>query len=136
MKRDPYFLSVEQVLEMHEQSIHAHGGSSGVRDVGLLESAVAMPMARFGGKLLHEDIAAMCAAYLFHISKNHPFVDGNKRTSVLAAEVFLRVNGYVLAASNDELEAITLGVADSSIGKPELTRMLRKHIKRKKRNTP
>ena len=135
MTREPFFLSIEQVLEMHAQSIEAHGGDPGLRDRGLLESAVAMPMARFGGVLLHGDMTAMSAAYLFHISKNHPFVDGNKRTSVMAAEIFLKVNGYILAASNWELEAITLSVADSSIGKAELTRRLGKFVKRRKRKT-
>ena len=133
MKTEINFLSIDQVLELHKQSIEAHGGDAGLRDRGLLESAVAMPAARFGGEFLHQNMTEMAAAYLFHISKNHAFVDGNKRTSVLAAEVFLRTNGYLLTASDAEMEKIALGVADSTIGKAELTKALRKFVKRDKR---
>lgn len=73
------FLSVEDVLLLHTHSIDMDGGSQGVRDHGLLDAAVAMPRQQFDGECLHEDIAVMAAAYLFHIAQNHPFVDGNKR---------------------------------------------------------
>src|SRR5437762_2603833 len=106
------------------------GGEPGIRDEGLLESAAAMPQARFGGVFLHKDIVEMAAAYLFHICKNHAFIDGNKRAALASAAAFLSCNDYRLIRAPDELEAITLGVADGSIGKQELTRMLRKFVKR------
>ena len=81
---DPLFLRLDEVLEMHTQQINLYGGSDGVRDPAGLESAVATPMATFGGDFLHPTIPPMAAAYLFHICQNHPFVDGNKRTAANA----------------------------------------------------
>jgi len=120
---------------IHERMIAEFGGKSGIRDHGLLESAVATPEARFGGEYLHDGIDAMSAAYLFHICKNHAFIDGNKRAALASAATFLACNEYCLIPSPDELEAITLGVADGSIDKQSLTKMLRKFIKRKKRKS-
>lgn len=134
MTAEPLFLSVEQVRAIHARMLKEFGGRSGIRDSGLLASAVAMPAARFGGEFLHDGIAAMAAAYLFHLCKNHAFIDGNKRVALASAAAFLACNGYRLIPAPDELEALTLGVADSSIGKPELTRKLRKFIKRRKRS--
>jgi death-on-curing protein len=132
MTSSPLFLTVEQVSQIHQRMISEFGGEPGIRDKGLLESAVAMPAARFGGMFLHEGIVEMAAAYLFHICKNHAFIDGNKRAALASAAAFLSCNDYRLIPAPDELEAITLGVADSSISKPELTRMLRKFVKRNK----
>ena len=87
------FLTQEEVLLAHETQIERYGGSTGVRDLGLLESALAMPSASFGGTYLHADIYARAAAYLFHIVSNHPFVDGNKRTGTVGAFRCLRRNG-------------------------------------------
>ncbi len=101
-----------------------------MRDEGLLESAVTMPSATFGGQFLHDSLPAMAGAYLFHICKNHAFVDGNKRTALASAGIFLSLNGKRFVASDDELETITLGVADGSIGKEELTKLFRKIVKR------
>jgi death-on-curing protein len=91
--RDPDFLTVEDVLDLHAQQMARFGGAPGLRDPGLLESAVAMPMASLGGAWAHADLHAMAAAYAFHIAQNQPFVDGNKRTGLLAAIVFLDING-------------------------------------------
>jgi len=124
------FLTVDQVCAIHERMIVEFGGEPGIRDKGLLESAVAMPTARFGGEFLHGGIVEMAAAYLFHICKNHAFIDGNKRAALASADAFLRLNEYRLTPAPAELEAIVLGVADSSIGKQELTRMLRKFVRR------
>ncbi len=86
MIEDQYrFLTVDEVLELHDLQIQRYGGSSGVRDKGLLESAVAMPQASFGGKYMHEGLFQMAAAYAFHIAENQPFIDGNKRTALAAA---------------------------------------------------
>ena len=86
---EPLFLTLAQVLQVHAYQIEQHGGSVALLDVGLLESAIAMPRQSFGNQYVHEDLAAMAAAYLFHITKNHSFEDGNKRTGVHTALVFL-----------------------------------------------
>ncbi len=99
----------------------------GVADQGLLESAVSMPTAGIAGKFLHKSIPAMAAAYLFHICKNHPFFDGNKRVAVVAAEVFLNVNGMRLDVSNDELKVFCLGVAAGEISKDQTVAFFEKH---------
>jgi len=117
----PRFLSVEDVLALHADTIHHEGGSPGLRDPGLLESAVLMPQQRFGGEYLHPGLGEMAAAYLFHLVANHPFLDGNKRTGVLAALVFLVANDVQQLPSPESLEAMTLGVASGRISKGELT---------------
>jgi len=93
---EPLFLSVEDVLALHGDQLRLFGGSAGVRDRGALESAVATPGATFDGEFLHEDLFHMAAAYAFHIAENQPFVDGNKRTGLNAALVFLDVNGWIV----------------------------------------
>lgn len=122
------FLSVEDVLAIHEDTIAVEGGAPALRDPGLLESAVLMPQQRFGGELLHPDPASMAAAYLFHIAQNHPFHDGNKRTAVLAALVFLTANNIERLPEPDELEEATMAVASSRMGKQELKEWLRERI--------
>ncbi len=132
MNADIQFLSVDELLTIHRRGISEHGGSPELRDRGLLESAAAMPMAQYGGHFLHEGLAGMAAAYLFHLCKNHPFLDGNKRVAVAAAEVFVMLNGCKLAATNLQLEVLTLGVADSSISKEQATAFFKKHVRRER----
>lgn len=122
------FLDVEDVLLLHADTIDTDGGSHGVRDHGLLDAAVAMPRQQFGGQLLHEDIAAMAAAYLFHIAQNHPFMDGNKRAAVMSALSFLHVNNVTTLPAPQELEAVTLQVAAGEIRKDALIKWMRSHI--------
>jgi len=122
------FLSVEDVLLLHTDTIDVDGGSHGVRDHGLLDAAVAMPRQQFGGAYLHEDIAAMAAAYLFHIAQNHPFIDGNKRAAVMSALAFLSANSVELVMAPSDLEAITLKVAAGDMAKEKLTSLLRSQI--------
>lgn len=119
------FLSVDDVLAIHEDTIAHEGGLAGIRDPGLLESAALMPQQQFGGQYLHHGLAAMAAAYLFHIAKNHAFHDGNKRTAALAALVFLDVNGAKSLPPPEDLEEITLRLAASQCGKEELTEWMR-----------
>ncbi len=102
---------------MHSDLIEDHGGSLGIRDPGLLDSALAMPAAGFGGALLHSDVFEMAAAYLFHLVKNHPFIDGNKRVGLAAALTFLDINGATCAAPDDALVALTLRVAEGQTDK-------------------
>src|SRR5512137_1051424 len=87
------FLTMAEVLLILEDQIRRHGGKYGLRDPGLLSSAMAMPTASYGGKLLHKDPIAQAAAYAFHLCQNHPFVDGNKRVALASALVFLDLNG-------------------------------------------
>ncbi len=111
------FLTVEVVLALHERQLDRFGGGTGLRDRGLLESAVAQPQASFGGTYAHDGIFAMAAAYLFHIVANHPFVDGNKRVGLLAAQVFLDVNGITLDHDSEAFYDLTMGVAEGRIDK-------------------
>jgi len=121
------FLTVEEVLEIHRQQIEMYGGAFGVRDLRALESALAMPKATFGGAYLHSTVPAMAAAYWFHISQNHPFLDGNKRTGANAAITFLLLNNWEPTFSEDELVETALAVASGSLPKQGLTVFLEAH---------
>ena len=90
---EPSFLTLADVIRIHVDQIERYGGLAGIRDLGLLQSALAMPGASYGGEWLHRDLFEMAAAYAFHLSQNHPFVDGNKRTALASALVFLEPNG-------------------------------------------
>jgi death on curing protein len=126
------FLSVDDVLQLHADTIDVDGGSQGVRDHGLLDAAVAMPRQQFGGVFLHEDLAAMAAAYLFHIAQNHPFIDGNKRAAVMSSLAFLLTNGLEPSIAPQELEGTTLKVAAGELSKEKLTKWLRSQIGKRK----
>jgi len=118
---EPFFLMLDEVLEIHARQIELYGGPEGLRDPDGLESAVATPMATFGGEFLHATIPAMAAAYLFHICQNHPFVDGNKRTGANAAITFLLMNDLDPEFSEDELVDLVLAVASGAMSKTALT---------------
>ena len=90
------FLSTREIMVIHRDQLKRYGGLDGIRDQNLLESAAAMPQLIFDGNYVHQDVSAMAAAYLFHIGKNHPFLDGNKRTATATALVFLLINGFRL----------------------------------------
>ncbi len=117
---DPTFLSLAEVLEIHRDQIDRYGGAPGIRDIELLKSALGMPLATYGGQFLHSDIYEMTAAYLFHLVKNHPFVDGNKRTAAVAALIFLALNGFDLDASEDEFADMVLAVARGQLTKADV----------------
>ena len=122
----PDFLSVDEVVELHRIQVERCGGSDGVHDLGLLASAVVQPQTAFSGEFLHEDLFAMAAAYLFHVLKNHPFVDGNKRTGFVASLAFLEWDGLTLEeAPSQGLYALTLAVAEGRMGKAELAEAFR-----------
>ena len=126
---EPRFLSIDEVLTLHETGIDAFGGSQGVRDTGLLESALALPRQGFGGEYVHEFPFGMGAAYLFHLCSNHPFVDGNKRVALAACIVFLRMNGWNLAASEDATYATVLDVARATKQKDDIADWLRSNAR-------
>src|SRR5580693_10408532 len=114
---EPVFLSLDEVLEIHEQQIERYGGSQGLRDAAGLESAVATPQATFGGEFLHPSIPAMAAAYLFHLCQNHPFIDGNKRVGANAAITFLLMNDWEPSLHQEELVEVVLSVASGELNK-------------------
>ena len=123
---NPTFLTLAEVMEIQRDQITRYGGATGIRDLGLLKSALGMPSAMFGGEFLHSDPVEMAAAYLFHIVKNHPFVDGNKRSGAVAAMVFLLLNDLEFTASNDELVETVLGVTSGKLEKADVTLFMRR----------
>ena len=109
------YLTPQQVLFIHARLVAETGGEDGLRDLGLLESAVARPRATFDGRDLYEDVFDKAAALLESLILNHPFVDGNKRTAITSAALFLLRNGYQLVADNSELEQFTLSVVQKRL---------------------
>ena len=123
--QDPVFLNLEKILTLHRDLIERYGGTLGVRDPALLESAVQMPQAGLGERWLHQDIFEMAAAYLFHLVGNHAFVDGNKRVGASAAYIFLHLNGIRLIASENEYEALVLAVVQGHADKKAIAAFFR-----------
>jgi death-on-curing protein len=121
------FLTLDDIIESHQNQIDTYGGSHGIRDIGLLESAIAQPEASFGGQYLHADIFEMAAAYLYHLVMNHPFVDGNKRVGLEAALIFLEINNENLKASDQELVDLVLKTTAGQVGKLEIAEFFRSH---------
>jgi death-on-curing protein len=124
----PIFLTLDEVLALHADQVERYGGSAGIRDLGLLESAIGAPQATFGGSHLHGTLPEMAAAYLFHVVKNHPFVDGNKRAGLAAAIAFLGLNDLWLDAEPDALAELVIGVAEGRIDKADVTVFVREHV--------
>lgn len=123
------FLSLAEVFEIHKDQVARYGGAPGIRDIELLKSAIGMPSAIYGGQFLHTDIYEMAAAYLFHLVKNHPFVDGNKRVGAVAALVFLALNGFDVEASEDDFAEMVLAVARGELDKADVAVFIRQFIR-------
>jgi death-on-curing protein len=123
----PIFLTLDDILESHAEQIANYGGSPGIRDTGLLQSALAQPEAQFSGQYLHADLFEMAAAYLHHIVQNHPFIDGNNRVGLEAALIFLEINGIELNATDDEYVDLVLRTAQSQTDKSEIAEFFRAH---------
>ena len=128
MNDDVEFLTVDIVLALHQRQLERFGGGAGLRDRGLLESAVGQPQASFGGTYAHDGLVAMAAAYLFHIVSNHPFVDGNKRAGLLATLVFLDLNGISIEHSSSDFYALTMGIAEGRLSKAAVTAELERIV--------
>ena len=124
----PRFLSLDNVVQLHDRLIRDYGGAAGIRDSSLLESALEMPRATFDGQFLHPSLAAMAGAYLFHLVANHPFIDGNKRVGAAAMLVFLKGNGAELQIGEAEFEALVWKVAASELSKSNLNEILENNI--------
>lgn len=120
------FLSLSEVLEIHQDQVLRYGGSPGIRDLELLKSALGMPTITFGGEYLHTTIYEMAAAYLFHLVKNHPFIDGNKRVGAVAALVFLALNGYDFTAPQEKFADYVISVAKGNLDKADVVVFIRK----------
>ncbi|MEH2325564.1 MAG: type II toxin-antitoxin system death-on-curing family toxin [Nostoc sp.] len=127
----PRFLSIYQVLNIHQDEINSFGGTSGVRDEGLLDSALAQPQATFGGELLHRTIHEQAAAYLYHLAMNHPFIDGNKRTAFAVMDTFITLNGYSFNLSQEQAYNLVIQVVQREISKEELSAFLELHLQGK-----
>lgn len=127
------FLTLDEVLALHADQIERYGGRPGIRDIGLLQSALGVPTATFEGRFLHGSLHEMAAAYLFHLVRDHPFVDGNKRAGLAALLVFLGLNSLWLEADPAELERLVREVADGKISKAEIAVFVQRHIRTRKR---
>ena len=124
---EPLFLTFDEVLSLHAEQIRLFGGASGIRDVALLQSALGSTEATFDGVFLHETIFAMAATYLYGICRNHPFIDGNKRTAVATALTFLELNGVEVDADEDAFYDLVIGVAEGRVSKASVTVFLEAH---------
>ncbi len=123
---DPVWLDLEVVLAIHDEQLAEHGGQAGVRDRGLLESAMGRPMNQFAYG--EHSLARLAASYAFGISRNHPFLDGNKRTSLVVAELFLALNGFELTASDAESVTTFLQLAAGDLSEDALTESIAAHL--------
>lgn len=126
---EPIFLALDEVLALHADQIRRYGGRAGIRDLELLKSALGMPEVSYGGEFLHPSVVEMAAAYLFHIVRNHPFVDGNKRAGLIAALAFLGLNDLTLDTDADVLFDLVLGVAAGTVAKAEVAVFLHEHAR-------
>jgi death-on-curing protein len=123
------YLTAGEVLHLYQNVMQQSGGGPGIRDLGALESAIAQPRMTFGGEELYPTIVEKAAALAYSLIQNHPFIDGNKRTGHAAAETFVALNGWEIAAPIDEQVEVVLGVAAGSVSREELTKWLREHLR-------
>jgi death-on-curing protein len=121
------WLTLEDVMALHTESIDRFGGAHGVRDVGMLESAIAVPQATMFGELLQPTLEEQGAAYLFHLVMNHPFVDGNKRTALATGLAFLGINGIRVVTTKRALVDLTVGVDKEEVTKAHVGAFFKDH---------
>lgn len=126
--KEPLFLTLAELIEIHKDQITRYGGSTGIRDINVLSSAAAMPYASCGDQFLHHDIFEMAAAYAYHISQNHPFIDGNKRTALAAALIFLELNGVSITDTDGELYDAMIHLVTDKLSKAELGSKLKRMV--------
>lgn len=122
------FLPKHIIIYFHQQIISLYGGTLGLRDEGLLDSALEQPRAMFDGSYLHDSLVKMAAAYGFHICNNHPFIDGNKRVALVAMDAFLQKNGFEISSSEKDVYEIMMKLASGTITKADLTDWLEANI--------
>ena len=125
------FLTIDEIKAIHKNQIELYGGTSEIRDENLLLSAIAMPNAGYSDRYFHSDLFQMAGAYCYHICQNHPFVDGNKRTALASALVFLDLNGIMIFDNASSLYEIVLSVAEGKINKIDIADCLRRLANKK-----
>lgn len=124
---EPSFLTLEEILAIHENRIRKYGGSAGIRDLDLLQSAIGNVEATFGGEYLHQTVFEMAAAYLYGICRNHAFLDGNKRTALACALAFLGLNDVRIDSAEDDLYDLVIGVAEGRVSKAAVAVFFEQH---------
>lgn len=125
------FLTKEIILHFHRHLLSEYGGRPGLRDEGLLESALAQAQMTIDGEYLHQDILEMAAAYGYHICQNHAFIDGNKRLALVAMDTFLQMNGWELIADEKETYITILHLAAGELNKQQLSKWIREHVQKR-----
>jgi len=115
------YITVDQAIKIHDRQIEQHGGLKGLRDLGLLTSAIEMPKSAFSGIEMYPTLFDKAAAYIFYLAKNHPFIDGNKRTAAFTAILFLRLNGLNVKIDLKQYELLIVGTAEGLISKAQLS---------------
>ncbi len=123
--REIEFLTLAEIIEIHKNQISNYGGEEGIRDISLLSSAIAMPKSTFEGNYLHKDLFEMAAAYIYHISQNHPFVDGNKRAALVSGLIFLDFNNIHINDPGEELYKMMMNTASGKMNKNRIAEILR-----------
>ncbi|MGE8723320.1 type II toxin-antitoxin system death-on-curing family toxin [Leptospira terpstrae] len=124
MQDEIIFLALEDVFLIHKNQIELYGGADGIRDLGLIESAINQPMATFDGVSLHPSLFEKAAAYLYYLCKNHPFTDGNKRVALACSLIFLDMNGYDILDPDEILYDFVIGVAEGKYKIEEIKKTL------------
>ena len=125
---EPVFLELGEIFLIHEDQLERYGGSPGIRDIGILQSAIAMPRAGIADRYLHEDVFERAAAYMYYVVRDHPFVDGNNRTGAVAALVFLEMNDIEILVDEEELESTVRSVAEGNTTKAEIAIFFRRGL--------
>ena len=126
------FLTLDEAIALHADQIERYGGRPGIRDLGLLQSALGVPSATFEGRFLHEGLHEMAGAYLYHVVRNHPFVDGNKRAGLVILLAFLGLNSHWLDAEPLEVERLVQGIASGATSKSEAAVFVQQHLRRRR----
>lgn len=124
------FIPEELVLVIHADLLKRYGGRAGLRDRNLLESALAQPRTTIGGKFAHKTIFDKAAAYGYHVCKNHPFIDGNKRVALVLMDTFLQRNGWEIVAREEDIYSMMIALSSDKLSKPQLASWLKEHSSR------
>ena len=122
-----HFIPKDVACTIHADLLQRYGGEPGVRDVGLLDSALAQPKMTFGGKYVYTTLFDKCAAYGFHVCRNHPFVDGNKRVAFVLMDIFLQKNGWEIVCPEEEVYTMMMNLASGKLTKTQLSTWLKQH---------